>query len=227
MSSLFAKILLSLCLVALPVEALAAPSMAEAVAEYSHGQYRSALLQFNQLKKLTPNNVQVRYYAALCEQNLNLKTEARSDYEWVLSHGGEPLRSYAQRGLATIAKLGGGSGSSQTAMLSAEPEAAPTAGKAAPKAKVKKILEFYTTWCHVCTEFAPIFEEGKKHFRDVQFVSVNAEEEVDLKQQYGVRAFPTLVYLDASGRVLLNQKGAPSTLVDFESTILEYGGEKR
>lgn len=209
---------------------IAKPNQAEAIADYNRGQYRSALQRFNQVKKEVPGDVTARYYAALCEQNLNLMTDARADYEWVARYGGEPLRSYALRGLATVSKMGGSAGYSSSQRGAAPPPAGATfpggGGRPTSQAKVKKILEFYTTWCHVCKEFAPIFQEAQRHFRNVQFVSVNAEEDASLAHQYGVKAYPTLVYLDASGKVILNESGAPETLADFEASIVANGGEK-
>ncbi len=78
--------------------------------------------------------------------------------------------------------------------------------------RVKKVIEFYTTWCHVCSEFADTFERTKaKYGGRIQFEQLNAEdpENSELKAKYNVKAYPTLIYLDASGTVLRRGEGAP------------------
>jgi hypothetical protein len=43
-----------------------------------------------------------------------------------------------------------------------------------------------------------------------------------MKQKYNVQAYPTLVYLDGTEKVLKNESGAPASLEDFENQIKEF-----
>jgi thioredoxin-related protein len=55
----------------------------------------------------------------------------------------------------------------------------------------------------------------------VQFKRINAEDSANaaLVQKYNIHAYPTLVYVDSSGKVLLNQAGAPMSADDFMRSI--------
>jgi thioredoxin 1 len=227
------KILFSCSLLVLPtmaqpaLQAQAAPAGSSAIADYSRGNYRSALGKFNQGKARDANS---RYYAALCEQNLNLITEARSDYTWVSTYGPEPLRTYARTGLTNLSKLSRRPVSTPPMLASfAAPSIASLSQHAAPMASsaspVKKVMEFYTNTCPTCQEFAPVWQASQSHFKNVEFVSVNAQEETDLAAQYGVRQYPTLVLLDSRGKVLSSRAGAPRTVADFEKHLQAYGAK--
>jgi thiol-disulfide isomerase/thioredoxin len=210
--------------------ALAAPSAQEAIADYNQGKYLSCLQKLQALN--LKNNPTAHYYIALCAQNLNRITEAKAEYTWVVTYSGEPLRGYAQKGLANLDKLRSSAPSPSAAMPIATTAASqpvrPVAA-AATTAKVQKIIDFSTTWCGPCQAFAPHFEEAQKHFRNIQFVSLDGDnpDNASLKEKYKVHAYPTLVFLDSSGKVLSAEAGAPNSLADFEQTIKGFGGEAR
>jgi hypothetical protein len=104
------------CLALLPLAVQAAPpkqavsaTTRQAITEYGQGQYRSALAKFNTTKGKDASS---RYYAALCEQNLNMMTDAKADYEWVSTYGKDPLASYSRSALANLGQLQSHAGSS-------------------------------------------------------------------------------------------------------------------
>ncbi|MBS1955050.1 MAG: thioredoxin family protein [Cyanobacteria bacterium SZAS-4] len=207
--------------------AIAAPTAQEAINDYNSGKYLSCLQKLQALN--LKNNATAHYYIALCAQNLNRMTEAKAEYNWVISNGQEPLRSYAQKGLANLDKLHT-SGPSTTA-VAATAAAAPAKAAVATTGSgiVKKIIDFSTTWCGPCQAFKPHFEEAKNHFKDISFVSLDGDDAANaaMKEKYNVSAYPTLVYLDGSGKVLKNEAGAPNSLEDFESMIKELNNPKR
>lgn len=224
---LFATVMLT-CLSA-GASAMAAPSAQEAINDYNAGRYLACLQKLQALNLKT--NATAHYYIALCAQNLNRMTEAKAEYNWVIANGTEPLRSYAQRGLATIDKI---RTSAPTPIAAATPAPAPkpaasaSAVASSSSGLVKKIIDFSTTWCGPCQEFKPHFEEAQKHFKGIQFVSLDGDspDNSALKEKYNVNAYPTLIYLDANGKVLKNEAGAPASLEAFENQIKELNGQK-
>ncbi|HEY9730871.1 MAG TPA: thioredoxin family protein [Drouetiella sp.] len=211
------------------VIALAASPAQDAINDYNSGKYLSCLQKLQALN--LKYNATAHYYIALCAQNLNRMTEAKAEYNWVISYGTEPLRSYAQKGLASIDKLGASHGVAASVSAPA-PRPAPTATASAAVSSsggaVKKIIDFSTTWCGPCQGFKPHFEEAQKHFRDITFVSLDGDnpDNNSMKEKYNVHAYPTLVYLDGSGKVLKNEAGAPPSLEAFESQIKELNNQK-
>lgn len=62
---------------------------------------------------------------------------------------------------------------------------------------------FYVDWCGYCKQAKPQFEPmlgtAKINNRPVQIVMVNADEQPQLAQQFGVRGFPTFVLTKSNG----------------------------
>jgi len=62
---------------------------------------------------------------------------------------------------------------------------------------------FYVEWCGYCKQAKPQFEPmigtAKINNRPVQIVMVNADEQPQLAQQFGVRGFPTFVLTKSNG----------------------------
>ena len=85
-------------------------------------------------------------------------------------------------------------------------------------------LEFYTTWCGPCKLMdRDVFTHYETaHFLNDNFVNykVNAEQAngPDLATIYGVKSFPTLLFLDETGKVLLRHEG-----VAYQKTLKEIG----
>ncbi|CAN5267283.1 hypothetical protein BH10CYA1_BH10CYA1_36420 [soil metagenome] len=208
--------------------AVAAPTAQEAINDYNSGKYLSCLQKLQALN--LKNNATSHYYIALCAQNLNRMTEAKAEYNWVITYGTEPLRSYAQKGLSNLDKLHAFTPSAPVTAAPVEHQPAKTAvATTGGSGAVKKIIDFSTTWCRPCQAFKPSFEEAKTHFKDITFVSLDGDnpDNAPMKEKYNVSAYPTLVYLDGSGKVLKNEAGAPNSLEDFESMIKELNNPKK
>jgi thioredoxin-like negative regulator of GroEL len=62
---------------------------------------------------------------------------------------------------------------------------------------------FYVDWCGYCKQAKPQFEPmigtAKINNRPVKIVMVNADEQPQLAQQFGVRGFPTFVLTKSNG----------------------------
>jgi thiol-disulfide isomerase/thioredoxin len=242
------RVLFLFSVLSLNFAASALPLFDSAVAHYKAGQYRQAATEFKQVAASYPNNALSHYYLALCYQSLGNRAEARQEFSLTSQYGDASLKAYAQRALSTLSATGQNPGTSalsagqpdnrnagsidrrqmgQAALAMAgstgNGAAAPgqtASGQAAP-AQVAEVLEFYTDWCHVCKEFEPVWSETQRRVNGVQFHSYNAEDGSNsvLVQKYNVHAYPTLVYLDRSGKVLKNMAGAYNTSADFANSI--------
>jgi thiol-disulfide isomerase/thioredoxin len=204
----------------------AGATMQDAIADYNHSQYASGLKKFLVIEKQAPANAMAHYYAALCEQNLNQTTEAKSEYEWVLGNGNALLKSYAQRGIDDLGRRSASNrGGSQAATVARAVAPAAPAAPAPSRGGVKKVLEFSTDWCSVCKSVAPIVEETKSKLPGVEFSNLNAEDPqyAELVAKYNVSAYPTFVFLDRSGNTLMRKVGGPRDADGFLRTIQAFG----
>ncbi len=60
-----------------------------------------------------------------------------------------------------------------------------------------KVLDFYADWCGPCKAMEPVFEKLKKDYEgEVEFESIDVEEEGALASEYGVMSIPTFVILE-------------------------------
>lgn len=63
------------------------------------------------------------------------------------------------------------------------------------------IIDFYTDWCGPCRMVSPLFERLSRQFTAVKFRKVNAEEQEQVSQEVGIRAFPTFVVFQNGNKV--------------------------
>jgi len=198
---------------------------------YNTANYAQALSAFEAIARKSPTDDTAHYYIALCCQGLHQNSRAALEYRYVASASRNlQMRQMAQKGYDSLTRLQsaavaqaaptapssvsssgaaslGISGANSSSGASSSSSSAVVRGS-----RVKKVIEFYTTWCHVCSEFADTFERTKAKYNGrIQFEQLNAEEpeNSELKAKYNVKAYPTLIYLDASGTVLRRGEGAP------------------
>lgn len=58
-----------------------------------------------------------------------------------------------------------------------------------------KCLVFKALWCGPCKALAPVVEKASVQLSDVEFVSVDIDDNPDLATKMNIRAVPTLVFL--------------------------------
>ena len=58
-----------------------------------------------------------------------------------------------------------------------------------------KVLKFEAGWCGPCVALKPVMERIKARAPDVEFQTVDIEEEPELAASMSVRAVPTLVFV--------------------------------
>jgi hypothetical protein len=187
-----------------------------AVKTYKTGNYRQALAQFMTLKKAYPGNATVHYYLALCHQGAGHVSQAKAEYEWLIANDNTSIRPMAERALQ---QLGGGVAASS----SRSGQSSLSLPASAQRAKVQTILEFYVE-CANCKRLDPMFSAVQSKFPDVVFKKVMAEEpaSAELVKRFNVTTHPRLIYLDATGKVLQNNRTFPGSIQSLERQIGQF-----
>ncbi|AFZ82795.1 thioredoxin [Candidatus Kinetoplastidibacterium crithidiae] len=55
------------------------------------------------------------------------------------------------------------------------------------------VVDFWAPWCGPCRNFAPIFEEASKKYKDILFVKINIDNESKLASSLNIRSIPTIL----------------------------------
>ena len=71
------------------------------------------------------------------------------------------------------------------------------------------LVDFYATWCGPCKMLAKQIEQYEAEVDDVKVVKVNVDEHHEMAGAFGVRAIPTLIYME-KGEVINKTTGAQS-----------------
>ena len=71
------------------------------------------------------------------------------------------------------------------------------------------ILQFSTTFCSECRTAKAIVKDVVKDFKDIAYIEVDAESNLDLVRRVDIRSTPTTIFLDSKGFEIARAKGAP------------------
>ena len=71
------------------------------------------------------------------------------------------------------------------------------------------ILQFSTTFCSECRTAKAIVKDVVKDSKDITYVEVEAESNLDLVRRVDIRSTPTTIFLDSKGFEIARAKGAP------------------
>ena len=71
------------------------------------------------------------------------------------------------------------------------------------------ILQFSTTFCSECRTAKAIDKDVVKDSKDITYVEVDAESNLDLIRRVDIRSTPTTIFLDSKGFEIARAKGAP------------------
>jgi len=71
------------------------------------------------------------------------------------------------------------------------------------------ILQFSTTFCSECRTAKAIVKDVIKDSKDITYVEVDAESNLDLVRRVEIRSTPTTIFLDSKGFEIARAKGAP------------------
>ena len=193
---------------------------------YGARRYSEAINQFGAAEKQYPTDPSIHYYMGLCYQAQNQMSLAKQEFAWVGQNGSGVLRNQANTALQNISRY--------TSQTSTEVAVAPandgfTATKV-PKIEKKfqgrlKVLEFSTSWCHVCRDFEPIWQNTASRMGSkADFRQLDAEDpsNSNLVSRYSVKAYPTFVYSDDTGNMLSSHRGSYSDANEFQDAINHF-----
>ena len=71
------------------------------------------------------------------------------------------------------------------------------------------ILQFSTTFCSECRTAKAIVQDVVKPYKDISYIEVDAESNLDLVRRVDIRSTPTTIFLDSKGFEVARAKGAP------------------
>ena len=71
------------------------------------------------------------------------------------------------------------------------------------------ILQFSTTFCSECRTAKAIVKDVVKDYKDITYVEVDAESNLDLVRRVDIRSTPTTIFLNNNGFEIARAKGAP------------------
>ena len=71
------------------------------------------------------------------------------------------------------------------------------------------ILQFSTTFCSECRTAKAIVKDVINDSKDITYVEVDAESNLDLVRRVDIRSTPTTIFLDSKGFEIARAKGAP------------------
>ena len=75
--------------------------------------------------------------------------------------------------------------------------------------KKATIIQFSTTFCSECRTAKAIVKDVVKDYKDITYVEVDAESNLNLVRRVDIRSTPTTIFLDSKGFEIARAKGAP------------------
>ena len=61
------------------------------------------------------------------------------------------------------------------------------------------ILKFSALWCSPCNILSPIFENVSNEIKDMNFYSVDVEDEMEISEIFSIKSIPTTVIINSKG----------------------------
>lgn len=84
------------------------------------------------------------------------------------------------------------------------------------------VVDFYADWCPPCRQMKPVFERlADKYGGNINFVSINVDENEELAKAYGIQSIPYFLFADPEGKKLGEIVGAvPES--SFVTALADY-----
>jgi thioredoxin 1 len=60
-------------------------------------------------------------------------------------------------------------------------------------------LKFSALWCKPCNSYNPIFENVSNEIKDMNFYSVDVEDEIEISEFFSIKSIPTTVIINNKG----------------------------
>jgi thioredoxin 1 len=74
------------------------------------------------------------------------------------------------------------------------------------------IKKFYATWCGPCKMLAPVMEQIRTEYSQVDMLAIDVDENYDVAASYGVKSVPTVV-IEKNGVEISRLTGVHSKMV--------------
>jgi thioredoxin 1 len=74
------------------------------------------------------------------------------------------------------------------------------------------VKKFYATWCGPCKMLAPVMEQIRTEYSQVDMLAIDVDENYDVAASYGVKSVPTVV-IEKNGVEISRLTGVHSKMV--------------
>ena len=68
------------------------------------------------------------------------------------------------------------------------------------------LADFYADWCGPCKMLSPVLEELSEEYKDINFIKINCDNEMELAERYGIMSIPA-VFIFRNGDMIANTGG--------------------
>lgn len=68
------------------------------------------------------------------------------------------------------------------------------------KGEKAAVVKFQADWCKPCQAYTPVYEAFAKENENIDFYSVDVDEESELAQVFGVKSVPTTIFIPKEGQ---------------------------
>ena len=84
--------------------------------------------------------------------------------------------------------------------------------------------DFWATWCAPCVQSRPIFEEVSDDYPDIEFYTVNIDEESNIAAKHGIRSIPNIKFFCSGLEVgqVIGYKPKEQLKQDIERILSEH-----
>jgi thioredoxin len=62
------------------------------------------------------------------------------------------------------------------------------------------VLKFSALWCVPCKSYTPIFETVSEELENVDFYSVDVDDEIEISNMFSIRSVPTTIIIGKDGK---------------------------
>lgn len=71
-----------------------------------------------------------------------------------------------------------------------------------------KIMHFTAEWCQPCKMMKPIIKQILQENENIEYISIDIDENPETAKDYGVMGVPTFIYFDDNDNVIQRAVGA-------------------